>query len=242
MKVLVTGSAGIIGCPVVAALALRGHAVRGFDRRPTPGLADAFVADLADEAAVREAVRGMEAVVHLAAQPDEAPFAELVGPNVIGLYHVMNAAREASVRRLVLASSIMVVKRERGMIARTDQARPANHYAVTKLFAEQMGELYARAFGMSVIAARIGWVVRTPEEARRMQELAIPDMYLSRADAGRFFVAAVEAEGISFAVLYAASRGGERVFEVEPTRRLLGYEPRDRWPEGLPFDLPRPDV
>ena len=204
MKVLVTGSAGIVGRPVVEALRARGHEVRGFDRRPSPGLDDAVVADLTDEP----------------------------------------AAREAAVRRLVLASSIMVVTRRREpdkpeQIARLAEARPANHYAVTKLFAEHMGELYARSFGMSVIAARIGWVVRNPDEARHMQKLAIPDVYLSRADAGRFFVRAVEADGISFAVLYAASRGGERVFETEPSRRLLGYEPLERWPEGLPFDLPR---
>ena len=244
MKVLVTGSAGIVGRPLVEALRARGHEVRGFDRRPSPGLDDAVVADLTDEPAVRAAVAGMEAVVHLAAQPVDAPFADLVGPNVVGLYHVMNAAREAAVRRLVLASSIMVVTRRREpdkpeQIARLAEARPANHYAVTKLFAEHMGELYARSFGMSVIAARIGWVVRNPDEARHMQKLAIPDVYLSRADAGRFFVRAVEADGISFAVLYAASRGGERVFETEPSRRLLGYEPLERWPEGLPFDLPR---
>ena len=107
MKVLVTGSAGIVGRPVVEALRARGHEVRGFDRRPSPGLDDAVVADLTDEPAVRAAVAGMEAVVHLAAQPVDAPFADLVGPNVVGLYHVMNAAREAAVRRLVLASSPM---------------------------------------------------------------------------------------------------------------------------------------
>ena len=114
MKVLVTGSAGTVGRPVCEALARRGHAVRGFDRAPTPELADAVVADLADGEAVRAAVRGIDAVVHLAAQPVEAPFAELVGPNVVGLYNVMDAAREEGVRRIVLASSMMVVSRARG--------------------------------------------------------------------------------------------------------------------------------
>jgi hypothetical protein len=28
------------------------------------------------------------------------------------------------------------------------------------------------------------------------------------------------------------------VFDMEPARRLLGFEPRERWPEGLPFALP----
>ena len=61
---------------------------------------------------------------------------------------------------------------------------------------------------------------------------------LSRADAGRFFAAAVTAPGIDFAIVYAASRGGETLFDMAPAQKLLGYEPRERWPEGLPFPLP----
>ena len=57
------------------------------------------------------------------------------------------------------------------------------------------------------------------------------------ADGGRALAAAVEAEGINFEIVYAASRGGERVFDMEPARRLLGYEAQQRWPEGLPFPL-----
>ena len=74
-------------------LARRGHVVRGLDLAATPAVADAVVADIADAAAVREAVRGMDAVVHLAAQPHDVPFPELVGPNVVGLYNVLDAAR-----------------------------------------------------------------------------------------------------------------------------------------------------
>jgi nucleoside-diphosphate-sugar epimerase len=241
MKVLVTGSAGVVGQPVWRELARRGHEVRGLDRAPTPELGDAIVADIADAEAVRAAVRGMDAVAHLAAQPVEAPFAELVGPNVVGLFNVMNAAREEGVRRVVLTSSMMVVaSREIERPARTDAARPVNHYALTKLWAEQMGKMYAQQYGMSVVAVRLGWVVRDPDEARKMQQLAIPDVYASRADAARLYAAAIEAEEIGFEIVYAASRGGERVFDMEPARRLFGFEPRETWPEGLPFPLPPP--
>ena len=50
--------------------------------------------------------------------------------------------------------------------------------------------------------------------------------------------AAAEAPGIKFEIVYAASRGGERVFDMEPARRVLGFEAEQRWPEGLPFPLP----
>jgi uronate dehydrogenase len=240
MKILVTGSAGTVGRPVCQELLLQGHDVRGLDRRPSPDLVDAVVADIADADAVRAAVKGMDAVVHLAAQPVDAPFSELVGPNVVGVYNVFDACREAGIKRLVLASSIMVVIRRpvRTSPATIDEAWPGDHYALTKLWAEQMAAMYARKFGMSIVAVRIGWVVRNPDEARHMLKLRAFDIYLSRGDAGRFFAAAVTTPAIDFAITYAASRGGETMFDMVPARKLLGYEPREKWPEGLPFPLP----
>jgi uronate dehydrogenase len=241
--VLVTGSAGTVGRPLCEELRRRGHLVRAFDRAPTPDVADAIVADVADAAAVHAAMRGVDALVHLAAQPHERPFPELIAPNVVGLYNVMDAAREQAVKRVVLASSMMVVAgfKDRVTPARVDERRPNHHYALTKVWAEQMGELYARRFGMSVIAVRLGWMVRDPGEARHMQELKIFDCYVSRSDGARALAAAVEAADIGFEIVYAASRGGERVFDMEPARRLLGFEAEQRWPEGLPFPLPQPD-
>jgi uronate dehydrogenase len=193
------------------------------------------VGDITDPSTIRDAFRDMDAVVHLAAQPVDADFSVLVGPNVIGLYEVMHAAREAAVRRVVLASSVQVLgRRPPGSgPARVDEASPGNHYGLTKLWAEQMGAMYARRFGMSVIAVRIAWFVRNSEEAAHMNEIDRPNFYLSGPDAGRFFSLAVEAEGIEFAVLYAASRGGENLWDMEPARCLIGYEARDRWPEGF---------
>jgi uronate dehydrogenase len=242
VKVLVTGSAGIVGRPVCEELMRRGHAVRGFDRAPSADLREAIVADIQDRAAVREAFRGMEAVVHLAAQPVDAPFSDVVGPNVIGLFNVLDAAREQRVRRVVLTSSIMVVggRRERDRPCGVEEANPRNHYALSKLYAEQMGAMYARVDGMSVIAVRLGWVVRNLDEARLMLKLSVPDLYISRRDAGRFYAAALAVPDVSFAVVYATGRGGERVYDMEPSRRLLGFEPQERWPEGLPFPLPEP--
>jgi nucleoside-diphosphate-sugar epimerase len=115
---------------------------------------------------------------------------------------------------------------------------PNNHYALTKVWAEHMGEMSARCYGLSVIAVRVAFMVRNPAEALRLQRDKVFDMYLSRGDVGRFFALAVEARAIDFAVLYAVGAGGERWLDMEPARRLLGFQARDRWPEGLAFEVP----
>lgn len=239
--IIVTGAAGAIGRPVCDALLRRGHRVRGFDRVPIPWLGEAVTGDLLDREAVRAAVSGADALVHLAAVPDDAEFSLLEGPNVRSLFHALDAARDGGVVRVVLASSIQVLGtwwEPRSRPASTSFAAPINHYGLTKVWAEQMGEMYARVHGLSVIAARVAFMVRDPEEARRLARRRLFDTYLSRGDVGRFFAAAVEASGIDFAVLYAVGVGGERLFDMEPTTRLLGFTPRDRWPEGLGFPPP----
>src|SRR5437868_6212819 len=90
--VLVTGSAGRIGRAVVRELTARGHRVRGLDLVPTPGADTSLVGSITDAAVVRRAVEGAQAVVHLAATPDDDDFlTKLLPNNVVGVYHVLEA-------------------------------------------------------------------------------------------------------------------------------------------------------
>jgi nucleoside-diphosphate-sugar epimerase len=239
--VLVTGSAGRIGQAVVRALRERGRPVRGLDRVPTPGADDCVVGDITDPAAVRRAVAEAGALVHLAATPDDDDFlTQLLPNNIVGVYHVFEAARLAGVRRVVLASSGQVVWWQRftgPLPIRTDvPPTPRGWYAATKVFQEAAGRAYAEAHGLSVIAARLGWCPRTPEHAEELARTDWgPDVYLSPADAGRFFACAVEAPAdVRFAVVYACSRPvREQFYDLAPAKDLLGYEPHDTWPEGI---------
>jgi uronate dehydrogenase len=237
MLVLVTGAAGAIGEPVCAELARRGHAVRGFDRRPSP-CADALQGELSDASVVERALLGVDALVHLGAMPDDGPFAGLLESNVRGLFTVLDAARRAGVKRAALASSVQVISgRQRAQaVIGTGQRSPTNHYALTKLWAEDMGEMYARCFGMDIVAARIGWMVRDRREAEAIVQKDSLAFYLSRGDAARFFAQAVEAPLSGFAVLYVTGPRGAEVVDLESSRRLIGYEPQDDWPRGLPDD------
>ena len=241
-KVLVLGSAGRIGRAVVAELNARGARVRGFDRVRTPGLEDAIVGDITDGVAVARATVGVDTVIHLAATPDDVEdvVGQLFPANIVGVYHVMEAARLASVKRLILASSVQVnwwqgVSR-RLPLRPDDPPSPRYWYAATKMFLESIGRGYAETHGIGVIVARLGWCPRTPEQ---VQELAADewaqDFYLSPADSGRFFACAVESSSdIRFAIVYASSKPVRRShFDLEPAKELLGFVPEETWPQGV---------
>jgi len=240
-RVLVTGSSGRIGRAVVQELLARGRAVRGFDLTPTPRLADMVVGTLTSEGDVARAVQGVDAVVHLAATPDDADFlAEIVPNNIIGVHHVLEHAQQAGVKRPVLASSGQVTwyERLRGPwpIKAETQPTPRYWYAAAKLFLEGAGRAFAEKFGQSVIAVRLGWCPRTKEQVEEIMESEwAQDVYLSPGDAGRFFAAAVDAPmTIRFAVVYATSRPLKQTYmDLEPARRLCAWEPTESWPHGI---------
>jgi len=255
--VLVTGSSGRIGKAVVAELLRRGHLVRGFDIVPTPGLADMVLGDLTDVAAVRRAIQNVQSLIHLAATPDDDDFlARIVPNNIIGVHHVLEAAKDAGVKRMVLASSGQVVWNHRltgpWPIGADVQPSPRYWYAAAKMVLEAAGRAFADAFGISVITVRLGWCPRTKEQVKEIAGIDwAQDVYLSPGDAGRFFACAVEAAeprpsnpndprtfGSGFAVVYATSKPVriER-YDLATTKRLFGYEPREQWPQGTEIVL-----
>jgi len=241
-RVLVTGSTGRIGQAAVAALQAAGCPVRGFDRAPTPGVSDMHLGDIADGPAVRQALAGVGTVIHLAATPDDADFLTMLLPsNIVGAYHVVEQAHLAGVRRLILASSGQVVWNQRltgpWPIPADAPVTPRYWYAATKVFLEAAGRAYADAHQIAhVLAVRLGWCPRTPEQVQEIAENGwAQDVYLSPNDAGRFFALAATAPlSAAYAVVYATSRPAnlERL-ALEPARRLLGYEPQERWPQGI---------
>ncbi len=236
--VLVTGSAGRIGRAVVNELSAQGVTVRGLDVVPTPGV-ESLVGSITDVELLKEAMAGVGTLIHLAATPDDDDFHTKILPNnLIGVHEVIEAARAAGVRRYVLASTGQVVwwQRMRGPMPITEESHPTPRgwYAAAKVFLEAAGRMVSGADGATVIAVRLGWCPRTPEQAREIAASGWAQaVYLSPGDAGRFFACAAAAplDG-RFHITYALSRvQGEAMYD-RATARRLGYEPRDAWPEG----------
>lgn len=103
--VLLTGAAGGLGTLMRDLLPSYGYELRLFDLLPIEGEPDAITADLTDRAALREAVRGVDAIVHLAGISLESSFDKILKANIEGTYNLYEAAREEGVGRVVFASS-----------------------------------------------------------------------------------------------------------------------------------------
>jgi uronate dehydrogenase len=239
-KVLVTGASGFIGRKICPYLESRGYTLRNFDRCPSGIVEDAFEGRLEDLSALQRVVAGVDTIIHLAARSDDADFvSRLVPSNVIGLYHAFEAARLEGVRRFILASSCQAAD----LVGRLQKVSvedrfPTDHYGLTKLWAEDMGRMYSWRYGLSVLAVRLGWVVRSAAELKQMNSLpGGKELFLSHRDLRGFFYSCLQADAAPFAVIYAFSKQVPvEIFDMEPTKRIVNYDPQDVFPNGLDFE------
>ncbi len=173
-RFLVTGGAGFIGSHIAHALRTRGDDVRVLDNFSTGNRANLSAAlgdgsdgpkgelvegDLRDLPTVREACRGVDVVFHEAALPSVARSVEdpvtSDDSNVRGTLHVLLAAKDAGVRRVVYAGSSSAygesptLPKHEGMTG-----DPISPYGVTKFTGELYCRSFARVYGLSTVVLR----------------------------------------------------------------------------------------
>ncbi len=185
---LVTGAAGFIGSNIVEELVKRGESVRALDNLST-GRAENIVpflqkisfirADLADEQALAEAVRGVDYVIHQAALPSvprsiEDPLASHEA-NATGTLKLLIAARDAGVKRVVYASSSSVYGDSPTLPKREDMpTQPLSPYAVNKLAGEEYCKVFARVYGLPTVALRYFNVFGPRQDPKSQYAAVIP--------------------------------------------------------------------
>ena len=226
-RVLITGAAGRIGSSLAERLNAHYDLRLHYNRTvpASPPATDIVIADVAQFDQIRPAMDGIDAVVHMAADPStRATWESVRDTNIIGAYNVYEAARQAGVRRVVFASTNHVM----GMYDRdaawpiyaNQPARPDSLYGVSKEFGETLGRFYADQHGLSVICLRIGWFLDRPRDDIGLW------MWLSPRDCAQVVSRAIETDR-AFGIYYAISRNSRRHWDITNTIEELQYRPED---------------
>ena len=256
-KILITGVSGLVGSAAYLHLSQwpdryalyglgrrRALSERIFDQR-TIDLPEErfFVCDIADMAGVRRAVAGMDAVVHMAADPAGRGWESLRDNNLIGAYNVFEACREAGVGRIIAASTIQVSngdaqqKPYKALIEEREDdvpegfakvspqtpAQPRNLYAASKVWSESLARVYAHSHDLSCLCIRIGWV--TGEDESRNGR---GDIWCSQRDIAELIKCCIDAgEEVRFDIFYGMSDNRRRWVDIEYAQQRVGYVPQD---------------
>ena len=173
MKVLVTGSDGFIGSHLTEALVRQGYKVRAFvyynsfnswgwldNCSPdVKGQFEVFSGDIRDPHGVKEAMKGCEAVLHLAALI-AIPFSyhspdSYVDTNIKGTLNVLQAARELGVKRVIHTSTSEVYGTAQFVpINENHSLQGQSPYSATKIAADQLAHSFYSSFDLPVITIR----------------------------------------------------------------------------------------
>jgi UDP-glucose 4-epimerase len=195
---LVTGGAGFIGSHLVEALVGRGHEVRVLDNLSTgcrsnleavADRIDFLQGDITDLQQVRDAVRGVEVVYHQAALASvpRSVADPLATHNVCvnGTLHVLLAARDAKVRRIVYAASSSAYGNSARLPkAEADPTAPLSPYAVAKLAGEQYCAAFSEVYGLETVRLRY-FNVFGPRQTPDSPYAAVIPLFIQALTSGR---------------------------------------------------------
>ena len=210
------------------------------DTRLVDRLPGAERLDLADPHQVAEAVRGADAVLHLAANPSPAQDWDTAHRENVVVTEVLLDACGDRVPKVVLASSVHAM----GLYHRSDPRlidphwpqRPCCDYGRSKVAVEELGRRHAERHGVSVICLRLG------STGYPLLERRYADMQLFDDDARQFVLAALAAD-VRFGVYFGVSANTPARWDIGNARADLGYRPvHDSAvldiPEDQPYEFP----
>lgn len=224
-RLLITGAAGEVGSALREHL--RGHfpLLRLTDTRDLGEAREGeeiVSADLTNFDEVRAAMEGVDAVIHLGGIANEDTYERIRDVNMDGTFHVLEAARQAGVKRVAFASSIHTV----GFYPRSERlgpdvpVRPDTYYGVSKVFGEALGRMYWERYGLEFVGVRICSFQPRPRDARHLST------WLSPRDAAQLFEKAVTAPDVGFLIVAGIS-GNARRWMTPEGWDVLGYDPQD---------------
>ena len=225
MKLVLTGAAGRLGSYLRESLAKMCDELVSTDIVDDIGACyegERYVkADLASLEDMMSVLEGADQVVHFGACGDEAPFDQILGPNIIGAYNVWEAAFQNNVRRVVYASSIHAVGMHSKMdFIGTDVAhRPDTFYGLAKCFAEDLASMYWDKRQVESVCMRILSCAQV-NSARSLGS------WLSYDDLIHLVQQSINTPTTGFAVIYGVS-DNDRAPVDNAKASFIGYRPKD---------------
>jgi uronate dehydrogenase len=224
-RLLLTGAAGGLGRVLRPRLKSHCAVLRLSDVAPlgAAGAGEEIVlAALQDGAAVHALLDGVDAVVHLGGVSVEGPFEPILQANIVGVFHLYEAARRQRVRRIVFASSNHVTGfyRQDQVIDATMPMRPDGYYGVSKAFGENLAQFYFDRYGIETVSLRIGSSFPEPADRRMLAT------WLSHDDLERLVVASLTAPVVGHSVIYGMSDNATVWWDNTPARHI-GYRAQD---------------
>ena len=196
MKSLVTGGAGFIGSNLVDLLLENGHEVIVIDNESSDAHENFYwndqttqsKADITDFAAIRPLFDGVDYVFHLAAESRIQP--AILNPtyatevNVVGTCNILQAAREAGVKRVVYSStSAAYGLTNTPPLTETMPRDCLNAYSITKCAGEDLVSMYYELYGLETVNLRY-FNVYGPRQPLKGQYAPVIGLFLRQKNAG----------------------------------------------------------
>ncbi|WP_432199878.1 NAD-dependent epimerase/dehydratase family protein [Erythrobacter sp. W53] len=252
LKLLVTGLNGVVGQVLYPALRER-YEVSALSRSGVEGLPAAriFRADIANIDSLKPAMEQIDVVLHLAAGGGqsskdgmETGWDGMLRDNIVGTYNILETAKQAGVKRVILASSGAVANgyeleepykslvsekdvalpNSWEMVGEYSEPKPISLYGVTKLFGEDLGRYYAATSDMSVINLRISYCLK--------EDVAGPGRgqanWSSHRDLQQLTTLCIDAPPeLKFDIFWATSDNRKLFRDNSRAKEILGYRPQD---------------
>ncbi len=235
-RVLVTGAAGNIGSYFAKHARDRYKLrlmVREKDKKEKVEAIREFgevvTAELSDLDRLKEICRGVDTVLHLAADPSpSATWESLLPNNIVGAYHTFVAAKSAGCKRVIYASSIHAVSGYPSdvQVKTNEPVNPGDLYGVSKCFGEALARYMAEQEGLSAICLRIG-AFQPIEAARDASGIGMMDAWVSQRDLFQLIVRCIDVTNLKFAIFHGLSDNRFKRLDISDARELVGYRPQD---------------
>lgn len=252
-RILITGAAGKVASQLRPRLVRPGRTLRLLDLvEPAPlkelpdgeSVADAdeeiVLGSVTDAETMTAACRDADALIHLGGLSGETTMDRVIDANIRGALITLEAARDAGVPRVVLASSnhaVGFVGRDAAPVPADATGRPDTYYGLSKVTLEAAGRMFADRYGMDVLALRIGSWFPKPPGVRGLATWLSPD------DGARLIEACLSVESPGFRTIWGISRNTRGWFSLTEGE-AIGYSPVDDsevFAAELIGDGPEPD-